>query len=242
MVLAVPLIDTGASVVRRFIRRQPVFAADRHHLHHRLLDRGLTPRQVALLLYGACGIGAIFALLMSWPHNGLHGLLLVAFCLSAWLGLRLTGYVEFDTARHLVLTGTFRHIVNARLFVDGFEKKAALASSPEEYWALVKEAANELECPQVRMSFCGRVFEMNAGKAGKRCSVIRIPLGELGYVNFKCPLGASVKHAVTVHSLISILQRSVDGPLAPAIAQAELFAPDLIPVPMAKSFESVSRM
>src|SRR5205823_3580217 len=121
MALAVPLLDTTASIVRRFLRHQPIFSADRNHLHHRLLDRGFSPRQVALLIYAVCGLAAAFSLLQTWPQNRFDGLLLVLFCASAWVGLRLVGYVEFDTARHLVLTGTFRHIVNARLFIDNFE-------------------------------------------------------------------------------------------------------------------------
>ena len=108
MALAVPLLDTGIAVVRRFLRRQPIFSPDRNHLHHRLLDRGFSTRQVALMLYGVCGVAAAFSLLMTWPHNHFTVCCWWRFCLAVWLGLRLAGYVEFDTARHLVLTGAFR--------------------------------------------------------------------------------------------------------------------------------------
>src|ERR1035437_5352143 len=57
--LAMPLLDTALAIGRRFLRRQPIFSADRGHIHHRLLDRGLTPRRVALLLYAACVVGAV---------------------------------------------------------------------------------------------------------------------------------------------------------------------------------------
>ena len=43
MVLAVPLLDVGLAVVRRFLRGQPIFAADDDQIHHKLLSRGLTP-------------------------------------------------------------------------------------------------------------------------------------------------------------------------------------------------------
>jgi UDP-GlcNAc:undecaprenyl-phosphate/decaprenyl-phosphate GlcNAc-1-phosphate transferase len=212
MALSVPLLDTGASVVRRFLRREPIFGADRHHLHHRLLDRGFSPRQVALLLYGVCGLAAAFSLLMSWSHNRFDGLLLVMFCLSAWMGLRLAGYVEFDTARHLVLTGTFRHIVNARLFIDRFERKAAAAVTPDDYWALVREFVNEFGFPHVRMSLEGRIFEQATGdEQDGPCCVMRIPLSDSGYVNFKYPVGASVRHAVAITSIVAILQRSLSA-------------------------------
>jgi UDP-GlcNAc:undecaprenyl-phosphate/decaprenyl-phosphate GlcNAc-1-phosphate transferase len=220
MALAVPLLDTGASIVRRYLRRQPIFTADRNHLHHRLLDRGFSPRQVALVVYAICGIAAAFSLLMTVPHNTFHGLLLVTFCLTAWFGLRLAGYVEFDTARHLVLAGTFRHIVNARLFVDKFERKAARAVTRDDYWDIVRDAAEELGFPHVRMSLEGRVFEHHTrGGDVETCCVSRIPLSPSEYVNFKYPSGASVQHAVAMTSIVAILQRSIT-----ARAEQERFA------------------
>src|SRR5262249_32959422 len=51
LVMALPLLEVGLSVVRRFLRNEPIFAGDRGHIHHRLLDRGLSPRRVAISLY-----------------------------------------------------------------------------------------------------------------------------------------------------------------------------------------------
>jgi len=46
---SIPLLDTALAVIRRLLRGQPICGADRRHIHHLLLDRGLTPRRVALL-------------------------------------------------------------------------------------------------------------------------------------------------------------------------------------------------
>lgn len=43
LALAVPLLDTTIAIVRRFLRHQPIFGADRGHVHHKLLDRGFRP-------------------------------------------------------------------------------------------------------------------------------------------------------------------------------------------------------
>jgi UDP-GlcNAc:undecaprenyl-phosphate GlcNAc-1-phosphate transferase len=208
--LSVPLLDTGISIARRFVRRQPIFSADRNHLHHRLLDRGLTPRQVALLLYGVCGLAAAFSLLQTLPHNRFDGLLLVIFCGVVWVGVQLVGYSEFDTARHLALTGTFRHIVNARLIVEGFERKAAAAATADDYWTITRDVSRELGCASVRMTLTGRVFEDRHDTAvNGRCCTIRIPLDDGGYVNFGYPAETSVRHAVAISSIAHILQRSL---------------------------------
>lgn len=211
--LSVPLLDAGISIARRFVRRQPIFTADRNHLHHRLLDRGLSPRQVALVLYGVCGLAAAFSLLQTLPHNRFDGLLLVAFCAVVWVGLQLVGYSEFDTARHLAMTGTFRHIVNARLMVEAFERKAAAAVTADEYWAITREVGHDLGCTDVRMDVAGQVFEETFEDHERRqCCAIRVPLGD-GYVNFRYPARFSVKHAVAISSIAQILQRVMASPL-----------------------------
>lgn len=51
VVLGIPILDTAAAIARRFLGGQPIFQPDRRHLHHRLLDLGLTQRQTVLLIY-----------------------------------------------------------------------------------------------------------------------------------------------------------------------------------------------
>jgi UDP-GlcNAc:undecaprenyl-phosphate GlcNAc-1-phosphate transferase len=52
LVLAVPLLDTALSPLRRFLRGRSAFEADRDHLHHRLIALGLSEPRVVLLTYG----------------------------------------------------------------------------------------------------------------------------------------------------------------------------------------------
>ncbi len=218
MALSLPLLDTSVSIVRRYVRRQPVFSPDRNHLHHRLLDRGMSPRQVALVLYGMCALAAAFSLVQTVPGNHFNGLLLVAFCFTVWVGVQVVGYTEFDTARHLALTGTFRHIVNARLFVEGFERAIVSATSPEEHWRVIREFSQELGCSEVRLSLGGRIFEdTHVPQEWRKSCVMRIPLEGAGYVNFRYPVESSVRSTVAVTSIAQILQRSG---VARRIAQA----------------------
>jgi UDP-GlcNAc:undecaprenyl-phosphate GlcNAc-1-phosphate transferase len=63
LVLAVPLFDTLLSPVRRVLSGRPAFSADREHLHHRLIDLGLSEPRVVLLTYAVtavCGAIAIW--------------------------------------------------------------------------------------------------------------------------------------------------------------------------------------
>ena len=78
MALAIPLLDTALAIMRRFLRNKSIFTADRGHIHHRLLDRGLTPRKVALVFYALCSVAAVFSLCMA--SHQFEGLVILLFC------------------------------------------------------------------------------------------------------------------------------------------------------------------
>ena len=50
-VLALPILDTSLAILRRGLRGLPLFRADRRHIHHRLLESGLSRRGVVLSVY-----------------------------------------------------------------------------------------------------------------------------------------------------------------------------------------------
>ncbi|MDH7577571.1 MAG: MraY family glycosyltransferase [Bacillota bacterium] len=52
LILGIPIFDMIFAIIRRILRGQHIFAADRDHLHHRLLDLGLSHRQTVLVIYG----------------------------------------------------------------------------------------------------------------------------------------------------------------------------------------------
>lgn len=52
LVLGFTIIDGLLTVLRRLYHRRSPFVADRTHLHHLLLDSGLSQRQTVLILYG----------------------------------------------------------------------------------------------------------------------------------------------------------------------------------------------
>ena len=52
LVLGVPILDTFYAIIRRYLERKPIFQADKKHIHHRLLNKGLSHRQAVLVIYG----------------------------------------------------------------------------------------------------------------------------------------------------------------------------------------------
>ena len=69
LVLGVPIIDTFWIIVRRAAAGRSPFTPDRGHIHHRLLDLGLSHRQTVLLIYGICGALGILSLVLSGANQ-----------------------------------------------------------------------------------------------------------------------------------------------------------------------------
>jgi len=65
LVLGVPIIDTFYIIVRRVGAGRSPFSADRGHIHHRLLDVGLSHTQTVLVIYAICAGLGVLSLLLS---------------------------------------------------------------------------------------------------------------------------------------------------------------------------------
>lgn len=66
LVMGVPIIDAGFTILRRLANKKSPFFGDRKHLHHMLLKLGLSQRQIALLYWSISAIlGTISLLLQS---------------------------------------------------------------------------------------------------------------------------------------------------------------------------------
>jgi UDP-GlcNAc:undecaprenyl-phosphate GlcNAc-1-phosphate transferase len=114
IVLGLPLLDTGVAVVRRLYRLghhgaqsngamryvianfREVFLPDRGHIHHRLLEVGMSHRRAVIVLYGVGGLFALSAFLLVLMKStwiallllGVLGVLLVTFYLALYLRIR----------------------------------------------------------------------------------------------------------------------------------------------------------
>lgn len=51
IILGIPIFDTLFAIVRRYRNHRPIFEADKGHLHHRLLNLGLSHRQTVVSIY-----------------------------------------------------------------------------------------------------------------------------------------------------------------------------------------------
>lgn len=93
--LGLPIMDTALAIVRRYLRGVPIFSPDRGHLHHRLLDKGLSQKQVVLLMYAITAFLGMISLVVVHLNVVLGGLIVaVLVAVGLWWARNLGVVVE----------------------------------------------------------------------------------------------------------------------------------------------------
>ncbi len=220
MTLSVPLLDTALAVVRRILRRQPVFRADRDHVHHRLLGQGSSPRRVVLLLYAACALAAAFSLAECGASHSWSLVLAVLFCLMVWIGVQRLGYVELRVAGQLVGPARLQRAAGAEIRLRSLEEALARALSVDECWEAIRCACRDLGF--VRASMCAGGAVRDTWLQEPEPSVVfwtlRIPLSASEWVNIGGGADSAVEPSV-IAPLANLLRRAIAPRLAPAFHQ-----------------------
>ena len=116
-----PILETSLSVLRRLISGRPVFVADREHIHHKLLQRGMSHRQVVIVLYGVSAIFALLSLFLLWPTGSTLGLVLAVLGTGIWIGVQHLGYLEFGELRRVAL----RTVEQPQIFINNLAIRRA---------------------------------------------------------------------------------------------------------------------
>jgi UDP-GlcNAc:undecaprenyl-phosphate GlcNAc-1-phosphate transferase len=184
LAFSIPLLEVALSILRRFLRDRPILQGDRGHIHHKLLDRGFSSRGAVLIIYGLCGLAAMLALLANALHNEFSGLIVIAFCAAAWVGVNHLGYTEFGKAGEMFLGGKFRRIIDAETRLQDFETALSEAPDVNACWTRILSGSREFGFQGVRMNLDGSLFEDSGAKTQKPLWQLRIPLEGAQYVNF----------------------------------------------------------
>ncbi len=157
--LSIPLVDTAITFARRAIlQRRSLFSAERGHLHHRLLDLGLTHIHAVYLLYifgaGTCLLAvAMFfgnTLVMALASFTLALLLIVLFRTA---GSARGGDMVRALRRNRLLARESR---TYRIAFESLQLRLARASTFDAWWAGVCEAAQMLHFSRVAMTVIRR--------------------------------------------------------------------------------------
>jgi UDP-GlcNAc:undecaprenyl-phosphate/decaprenyl-phosphate GlcNAc-1-phosphate transferase len=148
-----PILETSLSILRRLISGRPVFTADREHIHHKLLQHGLTHRQVVVVLYGVSAVFALLSLFLLWPTGSSLGLVLAVLGTGIWIGVQHLGYLELgELARVAQRTFEQRQIVINNLAIRRATEELKAVRDYEQIRSVLERAfaSNDFDGFQVR--------------------------------------------------------------------------------------------
>ncbi len=173
-VLALPILDTVLAILRRGLRGLPVFRPDRRHIHHHLMEMGLSSKKTVLSLYSLTLVFLVLGLL-AYRFNGYSLALLAGF--AALLLLICAGKLKFSR-RWFALNQMFaeskhlrREIAYARCLTHWLALEGGRCQTVDELWDGFSFAAQKLGFSSIRLSLAdGERHREWSGKVGREFS------------------------------------------------------------------------
>ncbi|MBQ7092947.1 MAG: undecaprenyl/decaprenyl-phosphate alpha-N-acetylglucosaminyl 1-phosphate transferase [Clostridia bacterium] len=92
VVLGLPIIDTVFAIVRRLLKGQSPFTADRGHVHHRLVDLGFDQKQTVAILYALSAVLGLSAVVLTSSGEAKILILVLAVALAVFFGISVFAY------------------------------------------------------------------------------------------------------------------------------------------------------
>jgi UDP-GlcNAc:undecaprenyl-phosphate GlcNAc-1-phosphate transferase len=127
VVMTLPMFDIVAAVIRRKLTGRNCAAPDREHIHHRLLDRGLSPWQVLCILGAIClTTGAAATMATIFRRDALAWITSVTL-IVVMIRMKLFGYFEFNLLRQAAMNRMASAVRAFRRIFGGAESKSILA-------------------------------------------------------------------------------------------------------------------
>lgn len=114
LILGVPLSDTIFAILRRWANGRPISAPDKQHLHHCLLNMGLSHRATVLVIYGISAFFGTSAILLSRVTLWVEIIALALIFLVLTIGAEMIGIIH---SKYKPVTNFFKRSKDAILRV-----------------------------------------------------------------------------------------------------------------------------
>ncbi len=152
--LALPLTDLLLTIARRYLSGHSLFGADREHIHHKLLEMGLSQRQAVAILYGVSALCAVMSLTLLFPSRLVAVLVLAIMFLFVFFGIRHLQYHEFgELERFALRLRQQKQVAAANIAVYKATNRLADADgAPEIVAALEQCLRSEFEGFRIRLA------------------------------------------------------------------------------------------
>ena len=104
LLLGVPFLDTTLAFLRRFLKGKSWRDADREHVHHRLLDRGLSPSELLIALGSVSLLFATVGVFLGGQQSDVSVLFFATLTFAVLVSTRVIGEVEMSLIKKIFST------------------------------------------------------------------------------------------------------------------------------------------
>ena len=147
LALGVPIFDTLFSMLRRFLERRSVFAPDRSHIHHRLIDLGLRQRHAVIVIYVLTLLFAGLGLFMLVSEDLRSLVVFACGLLLIMLSFRAVGVVRFREAmgRLREKYAVAQRERKEQVTFEHLQLQFRRVSGATQWWQAICEAAERMD-------------------------------------------------------------------------------------------------
>jgi glycosyltransferase involved in cell wall biosynthesis len=159
MALGIPLFDTAITMVRRgVLQRRSIFAAEKGHIHHKLIAGGMEHRSAVLTLYAATAVLAGLGVAMLYTDDrGRAVIMIVAVILTIIFFRKVGGVKLWETVvavrRNAAIS---RDQKSYRNVFEQSQLRLATAFTFDDWWREACEAARHLQFRRLTLPITNR--------------------------------------------------------------------------------------
>ncbi len=132
LILGLPIFDTAFAMIRRMAHGQSPMHPDRGHIHHRLIDMGLSQKQAVASLYVISAILGLSAVVLTTSNEWKALLFFVALCVAAGVAARIAFPKELKEELHEEMEEMREHGHHAEKTDAPAEASQAAPETPAE--------------------------------------------------------------------------------------------------------------
>jgi UDP-GlcNAc:undecaprenyl-phosphate GlcNAc-1-phosphate transferase len=152
--LALPIADVTFAILRRGLSGLPIFRPDRKHIHHRLIQSGLSRRRAVLTLYAISMLCVLMAFAVFWTQGKLVPILFGVMSLVVFSAARLMGFFRNFWEVRKILGSSFqlrRESRYALAMMAWLEMEAERCEALQELWTSYLFFTRKLGFAHVRL-------------------------------------------------------------------------------------------
>ena len=230
-IVAVPFFDSFVAILRRRLTGRSIYTVDRGHLHHTLLERGLSPRGMLAVVAVLCSISSLGGVLSIQLNSAWYAAGSIVVVVGGLIAGRVFGFAEMQLLVYRIY-GSSRGwvITDSKLKELPHQQRIRLQGSRnwDNLWEAITEFAEEQELSEVRLDLnlpwlhegYHAVWHRKVDADSSQCWHTRIPLTGAGKTYGRLEISGPLEET-SAYRLLGVLAELLESMETDIIRLAE---------------------